>query len=364
MVNKVQVPLAATRRPPGAPEVYRLAPHVQRITMSGATWLNTERNRWKVPVRFQSAIEFLRHGATAEILQDPDCCGADAQSLISALARANLIVITEDFDAFSGTAQARQLGYFATHSTRPNEAQLRLRSVQVALVGVGGIGAVILQHLLAAGVRKFVMIDSDNVELSNLNRQVIYSNSDLGLPKVIAACDYARRHGDSDMRLKAYHRAVTVPADLGCLDDEPLDLLVAAADLPGGPIEQTLAEYAAARDVAWVSAASGISTAHWGPLLAPGRSPCWRCFQRAWRPAATLRHATVPDQPTITPWSLGAFNTAIAALAARDCVDFLAGSRDPASLSARIAVDLDDLTFSRTSVPPCGHAQEEPQDSL
>lgn len=264
-------------------------------------------------------------------------------------------MVTEDFDAFRGTAQERQFGYFASYSQWPNHAQRRLRSARVALVGVGGIGAVVLQHLLAAGVREVVMIDSDNVERSNLNRQVIYSASDLGRSKVIAACDFARRHGDDDVRLQAHQRTVSTPADLDCLDDEPLDLLIGAADLPKGVIEQTLADYAAARRVAWVSAASGISTAHWGPLIAPGRSPCWRCFQQAWRPAVTLRHGVPAEQLAITPWSLGAINTTIAALTARDCVDWLAGSRDPESLSTRISVDLDRLTFSRTRVPPCAH---------
>lgn len=355
MVNKAQVPLAAAQRLPGEPEVYRLAPHVQRVTVSDITWLYTERKMWKVPARFQSAVEFLRHGATETTLRDRCCCGQDARPLINAMTRASLLVVTEDFDAFRGTAQERQLGYFAAYSLWPNDAQRRLRSARVALVGVGGIGAVVLQHLLAAGVRELVMIDSDIVERSNLNRQVIYSASDLGRPKVIAACDFARRHGAGDMRLQAYQRAISAPTDLGCLDDAPLDLLVGAADLPKGVIEQTLADYAASRRVAWMSAASGISTAHWGPLIAPGRSPCWRCFQQAWHPAATLRHGVPAEQLTITPWSLGAINTTIAALAARDCVDWLAGSRDPASLSTRISVDLDRLTFTRTGVPPCPH---------
>ncbi|MCX6814961.1 MAG: HesA/MoeB/ThiF family protein [Candidatus Aenigmarchaeota archaeon] len=61
--------------------------------------------------------------------------------------------------------------------------QRRLAKSRIAIIGCGGLGSVAAQYLAMAGVGFLKLIDSDNVELSNLNRQ-FFSHSDLGKPKV------------------------------------------------------------------------------------------------------------------------------------------------------------------------------------
>ena len=62
----------------------------------------------------------------------------------------------------------------------------------VARIGVGGVGNFVVQNLAMAGVRHFVLVDPDRVELSNLSRQILFRESDVGRSKVNAAADWIR----------------------------------------------------------------------------------------------------------------------------------------------------------------------------
>src|SRR5512145_1767800 len=67
------------------------------------------------------------------------------------------------------------------------DADARLRSRRVAIVGLGATGSMLATWLARAGVGQLTLIDRDIVELSNLHRQVLYTERDLGTPKAQAA---------------------------------------------------------------------------------------------------------------------------------------------------------------------------------
>lgn len=94
--------------------------------------------------------------------------------------------------------------------------QKRLRNARVLVVGAGGLGSPVLQYLTAAGVGTIGVIDDDVVGLSNLQRQVLYGEDDLGVPKVFAA----------QKRLKDLNPYVTVlPFHRRLTDDIARDLI-------------------------------------------------------------------------------------------------------------------------------------------
>jgi molybdopterin/thiamine biosynthesis adenylyltransferase len=67
------------------------------------------------------------------------------------------------------------------------EGQKKLRSSHVIIAGIGGLGCASATYLTVAGVGRITIVDSDLVELSNLNRQVLYGEEDIGERKVVVA---------------------------------------------------------------------------------------------------------------------------------------------------------------------------------
>lgn len=67
------------------------------------------------------------------------------------------------------------------------QGQFALRNAKVLIVGVGGLGAPVALYLAAAGIGHLVLADDDQVELSNLQRQIIFNQQQLKQPKVNAA---------------------------------------------------------------------------------------------------------------------------------------------------------------------------------
>jgi adenylyltransferase/sulfurtransferase len=71
--------------------------------------------------------------------------------------------------------------------------QAKLKAAHVAVIGAGGIGCPAITYLAAAGVGKLTIIDHDVVELSNLHRQPLFTDADLGARKAEIAAGAARR---------------------------------------------------------------------------------------------------------------------------------------------------------------------------
>ena len=67
--------------------------------------------------------------------------------------------------------------------------QARLREASVLVVGAGGLGSPLTLYLAAAGVGRIGLVEFDTVDLSNLQRQILYGTSDVGRPKLDAAIE-------------------------------------------------------------------------------------------------------------------------------------------------------------------------------
>ena len=105
--------------------------------------------------------------------------------------------------------------------------QQKLFDAKVLVVGAGGLGSPATYYLAAAGVGTIGLVDSDRVELSNLQRQIIHWQKDLNRPKVDSAKE----------KLTAFNPGITINTYFLTLDEEnaaevmaPYDLAVAAVD--------------------------------------------------------------------------------------------------------------------------------------
>lgn len=79
---------------------------------------------------------------------------------------------------------------YSRHLSLPDfdeASQLRLKNSSVIVIGAGGLGCPVLQYLAAAGIGKLATLDSDVVTLSNLQRQILFTEEDIGKPKATVA---------------------------------------------------------------------------------------------------------------------------------------------------------------------------------
>ncbi|MBD3228110.1 MAG: adenylyltransferase [Candidatus Lokiarchaeota archaeon] len=67
------------------------------------------------------------------------------------------------------------------------EGQLKLKNSKVTVIGAGGLGSTVLLNLAAAGIGYIKIIDNDTLDLSNLNRQILYGMNRINEPKAILA---------------------------------------------------------------------------------------------------------------------------------------------------------------------------------
>lgn len=88
------------------------------------------------------------------------------------------------------------------------EGQRRLQRAKVLIVGVGGLGSPIALYLTGAGVGTIGLADDDLVSVSNLQRQVLYSEAEIGLPKVIQA-SIRLKALNSDVKINTHSTRVT-----------------------------------------------------------------------------------------------------------------------------------------------------------
>mgnify|MGYP000288933774 CR=1 FL=1 len=86
--------------------------------------------------------------------------------------------------------------------------QKKLKQARVLVIGAGGLGAPALQYLAAAGVGTIGVIDDDEVENANLQRQVIHRDQDIGMPKVFSA-EAAMRAQNPYVEVRPFHRRLT-----------------------------------------------------------------------------------------------------------------------------------------------------------
>ena len=163
------------------------------------------------------------------------------------------------------------------------QGQAKLRAANVLIIGAGGLGAPIIQYLAAAGVGEIGLVDDDDVELSNLQRQIIYKTSDIGRSKIGAASRFV-----ADL-----NPDVTVRAFETRIDDTNAEELIAPYDVVIEGVDSFASRYvinrgciAARRPL--ISTAIGRFDGQlsvFKPYVDPGVTPCYRCFVPSAPPA-------------------------------------------------------------------------------
>lgn len=157
----------------------------------------------------------------------------DSEGLIEDADLSNSNHLTE-YDKERWSRNIEFFGAYCKLSENKFHHQETIKNTKVTLLGLGGVGSNVLLNLVALGVRNIKIIDFDNVELSNLNRQVIYNEDELGQPKTKIAKNKILAFY-KDANIEAINTKISSSSDIEQLIDGQ-DFVINAADQPRAQI--------------------------------------------------------------------------------------------------------------------------------
>lgn len=266
------------------------------------------------------------------------------RATLEALVEAGLAIPRDRVESPDTSKYDRQVRYFAQSGLHGPQTQRRLRDQRVLLIGVGGIGSAVADALVRAGLGAIILVDFDVVGDENLARQTLYTASDVGRPKVDAAAARLRAISD-DVTVDVAEEHIRSTEQVVALLDEYRPAVIAAlADTPPYSLKKWINEAAFARGVPLVMGGQRAPLAYVGPMIVPGRTPCFECFDAHYtiEEVAEL-NAELDRYRDISTWripALGSGDAVVGNLVASDIVGLLSGSHPPATMGRELEIDL------------------------
>jgi len=130
----------------------------------------------------------------------------------------------------SAALSKEEIMRYSRHLIMPEvgmEGQLKLKQAKVLCIGTGGLGAPLGLYLAAAGVGRIGLVDFDKVDLTNLQRQILFDTKDIGRPKIEAATNRLRDL-NPDIQIDTFETRLTSENALDILKD--YDIVVDGTD--------------------------------------------------------------------------------------------------------------------------------------
>ena len=247
----------------------------------------------------------------------------------------------KDLDRYSRQIMLEEIGY---------QGQLKLRNAKVCVVGIGGLGNPITTRLVAMGIGKLRIVDRDVIELSNLHRQTMFDELDVGQIKVEVAAKKLQKL-NSDVVIEALPISVNDYTALDVVDG--CDVVIDALDSVNA--RYSLNKACVENNIPFVTgAAVGVSGQVF--TVIPKESACYHCLFPALDEDSMPTCSIEGVHPSIL--------SIIGGIEVSEAVKIITGKKP--SLADRILhVDLENLDFVYTKTfkveecPVCGTGKSE-----
>src|SRR5699024_5608866 len=196
------------------------------------------------------------------------------------------IIFNNDYESYQkiDNRYSRQVIFFKnlfkSGIDRGIEVQERIKNSTVVVIGVGGLGSWVVFYLAQLGIKKLIIIDYDRVEISNLNRQIMYTLNDVGHKKIDVIEDKLKSL-NPDVTLKKFDFKYLNSNDLNILEENNIDFIINCTDEPNVFTTSMLtAEFCMVRNIPHII--GGGYNHHLGmigPTITPYKTPCLGCYE-------------------------------------------------------------------------------------
>ena len=249
----------------------------------------------------------------------------------------------------------RQLRYFSDIGRSglvPSECQRRLREAKVAVLGVGGLGGWAAWALVSCGIGEMWLIDGDRVEISNLNRQILYTPADIGLLKVEVAAARLRAF-NPDARITSTARRLESEVEIADFIADA-DVVIDAADWPAHDIERWCNRACFEAGISYITMSHFPPIARVGPLYVPGVTGCFACQEIAYRRDYPLFDVAI-EQRRAQPSPAATIGPACGLIGGQigmEVMHLLTGLSEPSTQGVAHIYDLRTMEVEREPVVP------------
>mgnify|MGYP003403742127 FL=1 len=252
--------------------------------------------------------------------------------------------------------------FYSSHS-EINAVFKKLQRSVVMIIGLGSVGTWIAKCLSMDAVRHFIFVDNDRVELSNLHRQVGFTEASIGKYKTDAFREFILS-ADEDADIETI-RDVLDDSFFLRHDFGHIDLIIDCADYPSVDVtSRIVGEYAMPRGIAHsIGGGYNLHQTLIGQIVIPGKTACLECFRK------DLDDINEIDTSNITklenrnrkPGSFPPLSALSASISANEAFKYLTGIGHFTMTNSRVEFSLRDLNFHRIEMKRrsdckwCGH---------
>jgi molybdopterin-synthase adenylyltransferase len=247
----------------------------------------------------------------------------------------------EELQRYSRQVMLEEIGF---------EGMEKLRSAKVCVVGAGGIGNPVITQLVAMGVGKLRIVDRDVIEVTNLHRQHLYTDDDIGRVKVEAAAERLRKLNPG-IEIEPVPTSVTKFTAEGIV--KGFDIVIDALDSVDA--RYALNDACIKHNIPLIYAGAIGVTGSVSTIL-PNNSACLRCMFPELKEEEMPACSTEGVHPSVL--------YLVAGIQVSEAIKIITGQQ-PTLVNRLLYIDLNELSFDRVQMfrqdecPACGTARKE-----
>lgn len=243
-------------------------------------------------------------------------------------------------DQISPSRHNRSHLYYQLSGGNPLDIQGRLARSRVAILGCGGIGNVVGVNLATMGIGTLVLVDDDRVELTNLTRQILFTQNDVeALKSEVLKRELKKRN--SEVEIHSFSEQISSEAQLHHIVTQAggVDLFILSAD--GGDVLEIVNSYCLKNGVSFLNVGYIEDIAVYGPFVIPGKTGCLFCqdvvadMGEGW---STLKDDLIQINKSYQAPSVGPINMVAGALASLDAIKYLGQFGEIQCLNRRVGL--------------------------
>jgi molybdopterin/thiamine biosynthesis adenylyltransferase len=227
---------------------------------------------------------------------------------------------------------------------KAQQMQQKLFKANILVLGVGGTGGHTAHSLIASGIRNMTIVDFDNIEITNVTRQMLYDESDLGSPKIEIAKQRLLKL-NPEANIKIISKKIENTNDiLNIIGKEQFDFVVNTMDNPRGKIRYIVDKALYDTNIPYIFNGSTGSKVVIGPTIQKEKTKSYSQLV----PCSNIDDivASINDEIYVTN-VIEPMNGAVGQLTAYEVIKYITKCADLATWGERVKLDMDLLEVNK-----------------